>query len=159
MNRREVVERIHGAPPRLVLAVTGGGNAVVTDLLGVAGASRTVLEIVVPYSERSLADLLGGPVDGAVSAATARAMAESCARRAAELVSDDVPTLGVACTAALATDRVRRGEHRAHVAVVGDGILLEERCALDKGVLDREGEDRVVADAVLSVIARACGVG
>ncbi len=177
VRRRALVAAIHETDTRLVLAVAGGGNAAITDLLDVPGASRTVLEIVVPYAEPSLAalladapdpdpagpDVLGPDPAGAVSRATAEAMAAAClhrARRLADRPADAAAStvIGVACTAALVSDRPKRGEHRAHVAVAdGDGVT-HRRVGLTKGALDRIGEDRVVADALLVAIADACGV-
>ncbi len=169
-DRRRTVEAIHNTETKLVLAVAGGGNAVITDLLDVPGASRTILEVRVPYAEAALTDLLasqprtdGSAGAGAVSQTTAEAMAAACLARARELAPHD-HVIGVACTAALVSDRAKRGDHRAHVAVaLGDGAagldVRHHRIGLDKGTLDRAGEDRVVADAVLDVIAEACGVG
>jgi len=167
-DRTALVARIHATPTLLVLAVTGGGVAALTDLLGVPGASRTVLEVLVPYAETSLRELTGpGPADagaGAVSQVTAEAMAASCLARARHLAPeapDDV-VIGVACTAALVTDRLRRGAHRAHLAVArpdrsGGIAVTHQLVELDKGRLDRVGEDRAVADAVLALIATASG--
>ena len=174
-DRRALVAAVHDAPAKLVLAVTGGGNAAITDLLDVPGASRTVLEIVVPYAEPALQELLAGgrpgpspsanhraDVDlaaaGAVSATTAEAMSVACLDRARHLAGEDGPLLGVACTAALVSDRPKRGDHRAHIAVASADGVAHRRVELDKGALDRPGEDRVVADAVLTAIADACGV-
>lgn len=166
-DRIALVTAIHATPTLLVLAVTGGGVAAVTDLLGVAGASRTVLEVLVPYAETSLRELTGpGPEDagaGAVSQVTAEAMATACLARARHLApgapADAV--IGVACTAALVTDRPRRGAHRAHLAVArpdGSGVAVTHQLVeLEKGRLDRVGEDRAVADVVLALIATASG--
>jgi hypothetical protein len=159
-DRRELVARIHASPTMVVLAVTGGGVAAIVDLLAVPGASRTVLEASVPYAGAALADLVGAPVDQATSAATAAAMAEACRRRAEALgPGPPVPVAGVACTAALVTDRPRRGEHRAHLAsaAVGAGTRLWT-LALARGARDRTGEDRLVSDLVLAVVADACGL-
>ncbi len=161
---------IHATPTLLVLAVTGGGVAAVTDLLGVPGASRTVLEVLVPYAATSLGELTGpGPEDagaGAVSRTTAEAMAIACLARARHLAPDaaDDAIIGVACTAALVTDRPRRGAHRAHLAVARpDGsagpAVTHQLVELEKGRLDRAGEDRAVADAILALIATASGAG
>ena len=172
-ERTALVTAIHATPTLLVLAVTGGGVAAVTDLLGVAGASRTVLEVVVPYAETSLRELTGpGPWDagaGAVSQTTAEAMAAACLARARHLAPGVDDVIGVACTAALVTDRPRRGAHRAHLAVarpapgpapgVGPGVAVTHRLIeLEKGRLDRVGEDRAVADALLTLIAARLGL-
>ena len=142
-----------------VLVVTGGGSQALADLLAVPGASRTVLEALVPYGDRSLAAFLGAEPERAASADTAAALARRARERAMALKpGDEAPLLGVACTAALVTDRPRQGEHRAHVAVCrADGV---EVCSvtLAKNARTREGEERVVADLVLSALGRACGL-
>lgn len=176
-ERRGLIEAVHASPHRLVLAVAGGGNAVITDLLDVPGASRTVLEATVPYAERSLAELIDGerpqpphePAEppGAVSAPTAEAMAAACLRRARHLAGTEPqiergrsgPVFGVGCTAALVSDRPKKGDHRAHIAVADETGIRTSTVTMDKGLLDRPGEDRVVADAVLAAIAAACGLG
>lgn len=162
-ERRALVAAIHDAPHQLVLVVAGGGNAIITDLLDVPGASRTILEIVVPYAESAMADFLGGAAPGAaVSAETASALAAAARERGGNLApgaaATGVPLLGVACTAALVTDRPRRGEHRAELAVATGAGISGYRVELVKGELDRAGEDRAVADAVLAAVAEACGI-
>jgi hypothetical protein len=158
-ERDDLVGRIHATPTMLVIAVTGGGVAVIADLLAVPGASRTVLEASVPYAPTALANLLGADPEQATSAPTAAAMAEACRRRAEILrVGPDVPVAGVACTAALVTDRPRRGDHRAHVgAATGTGTEVWT-LGLARGLRDRAGEDRLVSDLVLGAVARACGL-
>lgn len=160
-ERLALVAAIHDAPGLLVLAVAGGGNAVITDLLDVPGASRTVLEVRVPYAEAALSELIEShPVGdaGAVSSAMAEAMAEACFDRANALAPDAPSVIGVAVTAALVSDRPKKGEHRAHVAVTGSSGSTSSRVDLVKGELDRRGEDRVVADAVLGAVAAAMGL-
>ena len=175
-NRRMLVEEIHDTKTRLVLAIAGGGNAAITDLLDVPGASRTVLEIIVPYAEAALSDLVGRPIDGAVSQKTAEAMASACLKRAQRLISkepvskepvskgpvskepDSPALLGVGCTAALTTDRPKKGNHRAHIAIASGGGIDHLLVELPKGALDRRGEDRVVADVILDSIAKACAI-
>ncbi|MEA3217383.1 MAG: hypothetical protein QOJ19_3539 [Acidimicrobiia bacterium] len=158
-HRVELIRRIHDTPTLVSLAVTGGGVAAVSDLLAVPGASRTVVEAAVPYAESALVDLLGREPLQAVSPSTAIAMAEACRRRALRLMpAADRPMAGVACTAALATDRPKRGEHRAHVAACTDAGSAVWSLVLTKGMRDRSGEDRLVSDLVLAVVAVACGL-
>ena len=47
-ERLGLIDQIHDSSLSIVIAVTGGGVASVADLLLVPGASRTVLEAVVP---------------------------------------------------------------------------------------------------------------
>lgn len=136
--------------------VAGGGNALITDLLDVPGASRTVIEIIVPYAEAAMADFVGvaaGELGGIVSAEHAERLAVAAHRRARSLAGGDGDVHGLAVTAALATDRPKRGDHRAHLALAGDAGTASRRVDLDKGRLDRAAEDRVVADAALALLA------
>jgi len=93
------------------MAVCGGGSGAVHALLSCPGASRFVLEAHIPYSSEALAAYLGEVPAQACSEATARAMAAKALERAVGLRGGR--PLGVACTAALQTNRVRRGADRA----------------------------------------------
>lgn len=154
-ERTALIEAVHATPVRAVIVTTGGGATAVAELLAVPGASRTVLEAVVPYSSTALVPWLDGS-DGSVSAATATEMAVTAAQRARVLQPDGMVT-GVACTAALATDRDRRGADRAHLAIATpDGPMF----SLDLDLERRDGravQERAVSDAVLEMVAAACG--
>ena len=143
----------------MAVVVTGGGAQAMADLFAVPGASRTVLEALVPYSDRSMDEFLGRRPSQAVSAETAAELARKAHERALALrPAEEVVVLGVACTAALVTDRPRKGEHRAHVAVCRGESVEVSSVTLEKNARTRGGEERVVADLVLSVLGRACGL-
>lgn len=157
---RRIVGDIHASGRQLVIAITGGGSGAISRLLQTPGASRSMLEAIVPYSNASLAAWLGGTPEQACSAATARAMAMAAFLRARALAPEADPhaLVGVGCTASLATDRVKRGAHRVHTAVQTSGSTRSQ-CYMP--VLD--GEDRALqeehaAALVLWEIASACGV-
>ncbi|MEX2558991.1 MAG: CinA family protein, partial [Pirellulales bacterium] len=76
------IRQLHATGTRLVLAVTGGGSGAISALLEVPGASRTVLEAVVPYSAQALADRAGVTPELFASARTARSMAMAGYQRA-----------------------------------------------------------------------------
>ena len=97
------------------------------------GASRTLLDARVPYSTAALTVALGGHVPGKfASPETAAAMAQEAYRSAAEFAAFGADIVGVACTAALLTDRSRRGENQ----VPGSWALcaVEHICAVCQGV-------------------------
>src|SRR5262245_24531136 len=80
---RETIPRaIHASGRHFVIALTGGGSGAIGLLLQTPGASRSVLEAIVPYALPALADWLGGVPDQACSAPTARAMAMAAFERA-----------------------------------------------------------------------------
>ena len=55
MNRTFLITQIHATPVMAMVVITGGGTQAIADLLAVPGASRTVLEALIPYSDASLA--------------------------------------------------------------------------------------------------------
>ncbi|HJO83457.1 MAG TPA: hypothetical protein QF520_13770, partial [SAR202 cluster bacterium] len=54
----QTVQQIHDSSHQASVVLSGAGTNAASWLLGVAGASRTVLELVVPYSESALTDYL-----------------------------------------------------------------------------------------------------
>ncbi len=149
----DAAKRLHSSPHLGVFYVTGGGNSLCNDLLAVPGASATVLEASVPYAESALADRLGGTPDQACSADTARALAMAAWQRARKLASDTAinELFGFGCTAALATNRAKRGEHRAHLAVQTISATATLNVVFDKG--DNGMGDRGVEDAEITALA------
>src|SRR5260370_35180872 len=67
----------HGSPYQYVAVVTGGGAQAMAMLLGVHGASKAVLEVLVPLHQRSLVGLLGRVHGQNCYAVTAALMAQS----------------------------------------------------------------------------------
>jgi Cytidylyltransferase-like len=144
----------------MVIAVTGGGSGAVSALLETPGASRSVLEAVVPYSFAALADWIGGRPEQACSEATARAMAMKSFQRATYLTSDlDAGRLvGIGCTASLATDRPKRGMRRIHAAVQQADRTAVYSMPLVDDLPSRANDEQTAASFVLWVIAQSCGV-
>lgn len=168
--RDALVAAIHGTPRCGVFAVTGGGTGLLSALLAVPGGSATVLEAHVPYAADALRDFLGAPPSQACSAETARALAMRCFLRARELGGD----FGFAITASLATDRPKRGAHRAHWAFQDAATARSWTCsggreadagsasggdeaglwpAVRWGKSARRAEERLVEEAGLQMLA------
>jgi hypothetical protein len=154
----QFVSEIHATPTRLVLALTGGGSGAIGRLLEVPGASRTVLEAVVPYAPASLAAWLGGPPDQSCSAPTARALAMAAFHRGCTYRENPFEVAGLACTASLATDRPKRGEHRVHLSLQTATLTSVRSLVLAKGRRTRAEEEELVSRMVLNLAAEACGV-
>ena len=126
-----------------VFYVTGGGSGLISELLTTAGASKTVLEVSVPYANQALHELLGAQPEQACSRATARALAMAAYQRARALAGKR--PFGLACTAALATDRSRRGAHRAHIALQTESESLDWHIDLAG---TRPQEERALVEAL-----------
>ena len=154
----ELVERIHASSNKVVVALAGTGGQALAWLLGVPGASRTVLEAVVPYGRRSLAELLGHEPEQYVSLNTARELAQWAYDRGVKLNGGQEGVVGVGCTASIATDRPKRGEHRCCVAARNSLGLDTYDLVLEKGKRDRAGEEEVSSRLVLNALAGACEI-
>ena len=153
-----LVRSLHETRQQAVLEVAGAGTQAIAWLHAVGRSSRTVLEATDRYSSASLGSLLGEPPARTVSRTVAAAMAAAARRRARELAAPGVPVVGAACTAAIATDRPRRGAHRAVMAVADRlGVAITD-LGLSKGELSRRQEEAVVSCLLVEELAAACGV-
>src|SRR5205823_3187505 len=110
-----------------------------------------------PYDSAALAEFLGHTPEQYCSDETARAMARRALARA-ERLAPGRPVLGLGCTASLATDRPKRGEHRCHVALADDRHTRTTTLVFAKGARDRAAEEDVVGGLVLDLLAEAFGI-
>ncbi|HND56251.1 MAG TPA: hypothetical protein PLV92_27730, partial [Pirellulaceae bacterium] len=165
------------------MAATGGGASAIGWLLAVPGGSRSVLEAVVPYANSALHGYLRATPEQACSSRTARAMAMVAYERASRLaVAEDASheaagssretvsssnstaaslgdaVFGIGCTASLASDRPKRGEHRVHAAFQSAERSVSVSLTLAKDRRDRATEERITSELLLTLIAQGCGI-
>jgi len=155
---RQWIPALHASGPKAALAITGGGSGAIGELLRVPGGSRLLIEAQVPYDQTALEDLLGFDPPQASSAETATAMAQAIRARAARLMPAATDLVGLGATAALVSDRPRRGEHRFHIATASAAGIAQGTAILAKGRRDRAGEEDLVTGAIILFLARTCGV-
>jgi nicotinic acid mononucleotide adenylyltransferase len=157
---RQLVQALHDSPVRIMVVAAGAGTRALSDLLGVPGASRTLLEALVPYSEAAFVEFLGQRPEQFVAADTARLLAGRAFTRARwlEAATNSNPVIGLACSATIITDRPKRGEHRAHVATWRTNRLTWHGLHLCKGARDRTGEEGLVSRIMLNSLAQAAGI-
>src|ERR1700730_14624471 len=159
---QQLISALHGSGRKAALAITGGGSGAVGERRRVPGGSRLLIEAQVPYDELALVAFLGFAPAQACSSDTAIAMAQSARARAAKLVPAGIDLVGLGATAALVSDRPRRGEHRFHIAfsnAAGPNFTGAHcTCVLAKGRRDRAAEEDLVSHAIVLWLARACGV-
>ena len=158
VEKDDLVRLVHGTPTLICLAVAGAGVRALAWLFEQPGASRTILDAQAPYSMRALEEYAGAAAKQHVSAVEARRMAEAALERARRLAGQESQVAGVACTAAVVTDRPRRGANRCHVAWTKDGGGAAYSLQLNKGERDRNGEEEVVSRLLLNAVAEACGL-
>lgn len=153
-----LAEAIHASPVRAVLAVTGGGSQALAWLLGVGGASRTVLEATIPYAHTAFIDYAGRSPGEFASPDAASALASKALERGGILVEAGGVVVGIGCAATIATDRLKRGEHRAFVCCASIEGVRTHALHIEKGARDRAGEEALVSRLILNVLAEASGV-
>src|SRR5271157_1888541 len=155
---QQLISAVHASGRKAALAITGGGSGAVGELLRVPGGSRLLVEAQVPYDERALVTFLGFAPAQACSSDTAIAMAQSARARAAKLAPAGTDLVGLGATAALVSDRPRRGEHRFHIAFANSAGIAHCTCVMAKGRRDRAAEEDLVSRAIVLWLARACGI-
>jgi nicotinamide mononucleotide (NMN) deamidase PncC len=154
----QLISALHASGRKAALAITGGGTGAVGELLRVPGGSRLLIEAQVPYDALALAAFLGFAPEQACSSETAIAMARSVRARAARLVPPGIDLVGLGATAALVSDRPRKGEHRFHIAFASSARTAHCTCVMAKGRRDRAAEEDLVSRAIVLWLAHACGI-
>src|SRR5208337_696426 len=74
------------------------------------------------------------------------------------LVPAGTDLVGLGATAALVSDRPRKGEHRFHIAFANSAGIAHCTCVMAKGRRDRAAEEDLVSRAIVLWLARACGI-
>jgi nicotinamide mononucleotide (NMN) deamidase PncC/nicotinic acid mononucleotide adenylyltransferase len=151
----ELIEAAHSSGKRIVLVATGGGSHAMAALFAVPGASRSMLEAAVPYAPEALSAWIGYKPDDFCSSHTARVMAVAAYERARRY-DPQGECCGVACTASLASDRPKRGAHRAHLAYQTENTTSELSIEWTKGARTRAEEEIATSALVLNMIAEMC---
>src|ERR1700739_3555448 len=154
---QQLISALHGSGRKAILAMTGGGSGAIGELLRVPGGSRLLIEAQVPYDEQALAAFLGFEPAQACSSDTAIAMAQAARARAIRLAPAGTDLVGLGATAALVSDRPRKGEHRFHIALAHSAGIAHCTCVMAKGRRDRAAEEDRVSRAIVLWLARACG--
>jgi hypothetical protein len=86
------------------------------------------------------------------------AMARSVRARAARLLPAGTDLVGLGATAALVSDRPRKGEHRFHIAFANSARIVHCTGVMAKGRRERGAEEDLVSRAIVLWLAHACGI-
>ncbi len=160
-TERDLISQIHATSAKACLVITGAGTSAIAALFAVAGASRTIIDVQVPYASAALDAYVGSSAEQHVSKHEAVIMAVKAYKRAIALseTADEVEQMiGLSCTAAIATDRLRRGENRAHITWHNGIKSVTYSIVMHKGMRDRAGEEALCKTIILNALAEACGL-
>jgi hypothetical protein len=153
-----LIAEIHASGHQLVMEFAGAGSVALSALHSVPGSSRTILEATDRYCPASMQALLGTLPEKFVHPAVAAAMAQRAYLRACRLGDPARPRLGVACTATISTDRLKRGLHRGCVAIQDHQRVTTLDLVLAKGRRSRHDEEELISQMIISAIAAASGI-
>ena len=152
-NLKETILGFNNSDKKLMLIISGAGIQAAKWLLDVPGASKTVLEIRVPYSDKSMNSLLGYTPEHFVSEATVLDMAKKAYEKSITLRTRNEKVFGIACTAAITTDRTRRGNNHAYICLWSPNSRNIEHLTLEKGKRDRIDEDHIISQSIINTIS------
>ena len=85
-------------------------------------------------------------------------LAEQSYKEAYILTKSDPKSIGIGCTATLATDRPKRGEHRCHVAIMTARNAEVYTLVLAKDLRTRSEEETIVSRLVIQALAEGAGL-
>ena len=141
----------------MVMEFAGAGAQALWWLHSEGGSSRSILEAVDRYAPASLIEAVGFEPPRFTSPEVSAALAAHAFSRARRL-APEAPTFGLGLSATIATDRLKRGEHRCEIAVRDGFGSTRYGLTLAKGERDRAGEEGLVSALALRAVADAKGV-
>jgi len=118
-NWNELVKQLGETPYQVAIVCTGGGSGAIWQCFHRAGASRSFVEGVIPYSNRASQEYLGStPTDSRASMPFAQRLASVAFERASRLRDDGSSVaVGISLAAVLPTLPANSVEERIHVAL------------------------------------------
>jgi hypothetical protein len=156
------VKRLHDSPYMAYVVCTGAGAGVTQLLWSVAGSSRTLIGSEFPYDPRAFADLIGRVPEQYSSSEAAIALAVAGYLKAQRYLIEggkiSMPIASLGLSAAVSTDRTRRGEDKAFLAVRTGTALAAASLQFQRGRLDRDEEGAICDLAGLNCLLWAAGL-
>lgn len=153
MNRDvSIVQALHDSPLKAVVVLTGGGSLFLSRLLCVPGSSRTLLAAHIPYAVEALDSFCSGSVEQAVSRDSVKRLAQIAFEEAGPQGA------GIACSAALRTDRDRHGNEHAWCCIRHGSVAIYAHIHFAKMESTRDQQEEALATLLLHMAAQAGGV-
>ena len=159
MDRKvgNLITRIHASDNfKGSLVVTGCGSMSIAWLFSIPGSSNTLLSAYVPYSKKSLELYLEKDLTNHVSEKEALSIANAAYENTLKFINTsekDVEIFRLGCTGAIATNRNRKGEDRAHIAIKSKNKECIYSVYFNKLKRDRISEEIIVSKQIINAIA------
>ena len=108
---------------RFVITTTGGAFSSGSYLMSRPGASSTVVQLNGPYAQEATVKFMEEPTESFASLKAANELSITSLKQCKDLLHDEMQKytfIGVGVTAALATNRWLKGDHRMHIVITTD---------------------------------------
>jgi cytidyltransferase-like protein len=105
---------------RIISTITGGGFSSIGYLMSRPGASSSILQLNCPYAEEATVKYMEEPIESFASLKSANELSITSLKQCRDLLDQKYNFIGVGVTAALATNRWLRGDHRLHIVITTD---------------------------------------
>jgi phosphopantetheine adenylyltransferase len=120
-----IVDAIHATNKktgnRFVITTTGGAFSSGSYLMSRPGASSTVVQLNGPYAQEATVKYIKEPTESFASLKAANELSITSLKQCRDLLYQEKYTfIGVGVTAALATNRWLKGDHRMHIVITTD---------------------------------------
>lgn len=116
-NNQKIINELIKSNYKAVFVITGGGVSALSSILKTPGASAFVLECQIPYSKDALNSFLEESLDKTCTPQVSNQLALKAYHRAQNYSHESDLVMGIACTAALQTNRIRKGKDCAHLSL------------------------------------------
>ena len=141
-----------------MIEFAGAGAQALAWLHAVGGSSRTILEATDRYAAAALSEAIGFSPAQYTSPGVARTLAATAYLRARRLAAPEDRVAGIGCTATIATNRTKRGDHRCYIAICEARGITGYGLSLIKGARSRQAEEDLVSLLMIKALADAWGV-
>ena len=157
-----MIRKIFDSGCRLAVYASGSHSSLLSWLTLQPGASRCVVELRNLYSHGAASNVIGKTNNTAVTEQVATALARKAYTNTMKYelseAAGDVyevragKVLGVGATGAIRSDRDKKGDHKAFIALINSGKTVTFRAKLAKGRRTREEEDRFLSEQALQLV-------
>ncbi len=154
-----LIKKIHSSPFQFSFVFTGGGSLALSHLISTPGASKTVVEAFIPYSEESIDDYLGKKQDGYCNKKVTIELAMKARGKMLSLKKNVSPSyqVGISLTASLSTLQEKKGDIRFHLVACGDSFTKMLTVVFEKEHSTRNSEEAFISVCVQFLLAKICG--
>lgn len=154
-----LIKKIHSSPFQFNFVFTGGGSLALSHLISTPGASKTVVEAFIPYSEESMDDYLGKKQEAYCNKKVTLDLAMKARWKLLYLKKNRPPSyqVGIGLTASLSSLQEKKGDIRFHLVACGSSFTKILTVVFEKKHTTRNSEEVFISLCLQFLLAKICG--